>query len=159
MVVAVDGISCPCGRRGCWERYASGSGLGRRGRDEAEAGRAPVLVALAGGDPLAVRGEHVTVAARQGDEMALALIDEMADWTAVGLVNLMQLLDPGMFVLAGGLAEAADVLLGPVCAAYGRRAVSPEHRPPVEIVVAQLGERAGAIGAAILAASAATTAR
>jgi glucokinase len=117
------------------------------------------LVALAGGDPLAVRGEHVTAAARQGDEVALALIDEMADWTAVGLVNLVQLLDPGMLVLAGGLAEAADVLLGPVGAAYERRAVSPERRPLVEIVVAELGERAGAIGAAILAATGATSAR
>ncbi len=158
MVVEVDGIPCPCGRRGCWERYASGSGLGRRGREEGEAGRAPALVALAGGDPLAVRGEHVTVAARQGDEVALALVDEMADWTAVGLVNLLQLLDPGMFVVAGGLAEAADVLLGPVSAAYRRRAVSAEHRPPVDIVMAELGERAGAIGAAIFAATGAESA-
>ncbi len=60
MVVDPNGPPCPCGRRGCWERFASGSGLGRLARDAAHAGQAPHIVALAGGDPEQVRGEHVT---------------------------------------------------------------------------------------------------
>ena len=60
MVIDPDGPRCPCGKRGCWERFASGSGLGRLGREAAEAGDAPRLVELAGGDPESVRGEHVT---------------------------------------------------------------------------------------------------
>ena len=151
MVVEVDGVPCPCGRRGCWERYASGTFLGRRGREEADAGHADAILVLADGDPFAVRGEHVTAAARAGDAVGRRLVQEMAEWVAIGLVNLVQLLDTRRFVLGGGVAEAADVILEPVRGAFDRRAVSPDHRPGVEIVVAELGEQAGAIGAALLA--------
>jgi glucokinase len=151
MVVDVDGVPCACGRRGCWERYASGTGLGRMGRELAEAGRAPRLVELAGGDPAAVRGEHVTTAATEGDPQALAVVDVLAGWIALGLVNLAQALDVSRFVIGGGLAEVGDVLIRPVRAAYDERSVAPEHRPAVEIVAAELGEHAGAVGAALLA--------
>ena len=151
MVVDVGGVPCVCGRRGCWERYASGTGLGRMGRELAEAGRAPRLVELAGGDPRAVGGEHVTTAAAEGDAQALAVVGVLAGWVALGLVNLTQALDVTRFVIGGGLAEAGDVLIDPIRAAYAERAVAPEHRPAVEIVAAQLGEHAGAVGAALLA--------
>jgi glucokinase len=151
MVVERDGIPCVCGRRGCWERYASGTGLGRMGREVAEAGGAPRLVELAGGDPVHVRGEHVTHAAAEGDADALAVLDLLADWVAIGLVNLRQLLDVERFVIGGGLAEAGEVLLTPIRRAFDRRAVTPEHRPPVAIVAAAMGEYAGAVGAALLA--------
>jgi glucokinase len=152
MVVDVGGVQCVCGRRGCWERYASGTGLGRMGRELAEAGRAPRLVELAGGDPLAVRGEHVTTAAAEGDAQATAVVEVLAGWVALGLVNLAQALDVSRFVIGGGLAEAGDVLIAPIRAAYTARAVAPEHRPAVAIVAAELGEHAGAVGAALLAA-------
>jgi glucokinase len=153
MVVDVGGVPCVCGRRGCWERYASGSGLGRMGREAAEAGRAPRLVELAGGDPLLVRGEHVTEAAAEGDPASLALFEVLAGWVAVGLVNLVQALDVSRIVIGGGLAAAGDVLLSPIQRAYDERAVGGDHRPRVEIVAARLGEQAGAVGAAILAAT------
>jgi glucokinase len=156
MVVQRDGVPCPCGRRGCWERYASGTGLGRFAREAAEAGRAPRLVELAGGEALAVRGEHVTAAAAEGDPVAVELVGELAEWVAVGLVNLIQLLDVALVVVGGGLAEAAGVLLEPVRRAVERRQVAPRHRPPVPIVAAELGERAGAVGAALLARSVAS---
>ena len=151
MVVERDGIPCVCGRRGCWERYASGAGLGRMGRELAEAGSAPRLVELAGGDAACVRGEHVTGAAAEGDEGAVGVMALFADWLAIGLMNLTQIVDVSRFVIGGGLVEAGDVLLDPVRAAYERRAVAPEHRPPVEIVPAAMGEYAGAVGAALLA--------
>ena len=74
MQIDPNGPPCPCGRRGCWERFASGSGLGRLARDAAAAGRAHRVVALAGGDPEDVRGEHVTRAALEGDDQALAIM-------------------------------------------------------------------------------------
>jgi glucokinase len=151
MVVDHDGIPCVCGRRGCWERYASGSGLGRMGRELAESGRGARIVALAGGEAMAVRGEHVTVAAAEGDPEAVALLEDLADWFAIGLVNLVHLLDVSRCVIGGGLVEAGALLLDPVRRAFAERVVAPEHRPPVEIVAARLGERAGAIGAALLA--------
>ena len=127
MVVVADGIPCVCGRRGCWERYASGTALG---------------------------GPGMTLAARNGDAEALEAFDTIAGWVALGLVNLVQILDIDRVVIGGGLAESADLLVPRVRAAYDERAVSPEHRPPVEIVAAELGERAGAIGAALLASKA-----
>ena len=135
MVVARGGIPCVCGRNGCWERYASGSALGRMAR---EAG-------------IGERGEDVTIAAIAGDADALAVFDEFADWFAVGLVNLVHVLDVQRCVIAGGVVEAGEVLIEAVRRAFAARIVAPEHRPTVEIVAAQLGERAGAVGAALLA--------
>ena len=151
MVVDPNGPLCPCGRRGCWERFASGSGLGRLGRDAAEAGRADRVVALAGGDPEAVRGEHVTAAAVEGDPGALKVMHDFAWWVALGVANLVNVLDPAVVVIGGGLAEAGDLLIEPVRACYLDLVLAPGHRPPVRIVAAELGDRAGAVGAALLA--------
>jgi glucokinase len=151
MVVDVGGQPCPCGKRGCWERYASGSGLGRLAREAAHAGQVPRVVELAGGDPEAVRGEHVTAAAAAGDPNAKAVMDRFAWWVALGLANLANAFDTECFVLGGGLVEAGGLLLDPVRAAYLDLVEAAEHRPTVEIAPAALGERAGAIGAALLA--------
>lgn len=151
MVVDPNGPLCPCGQRGCWERFASGSGLGRFGREAAQAGRAPGLVALAGGDPEAVRGEHVTRAAAAGDPEAQAVMDRFAWWLALGLANLANILDPGRIVLGGGMVESGRILLDPIRAAFRDLVEGVEHRPEIPIVAAALGERSGAIGAALLA--------
>lgn len=155
MVVDADGVACPCGRRGCWERYASGSGLGRMGREAADAGTGWRLVDLAGGDAGDVRGEHVTTAAAEGDPGALAVVTRFADWFALGLANLVAIVDVRTCVIGGGLLEAGDTLLAPVRVAVAGSLMGGEHRPPVEIVAASLGEHAGAIGAAHLAREAA----
>jgi len=152
MVVDPSGPPCPCGRRGCWERFASGSGLGRIARDAAQAGRADRVVALAGGDADDVRGEHVTAAVAEGDPDALAVLRDFAWWVALGIANLVNVLDPEIVVVGGGLVAAGDALLGPTRAAYAGLVLAHDHRPPVQIVAAQLGPDAGAIGAALLAA-------
>jgi len=154
MVVDPNGPPCPCGKRGCWERFASGTGLGRLARDAAEGGRLDAVVELAGGDPEAVRGEHVTVAARAGDAGALAVLGQFAHWIALGLANLVNVLDPAVIVIGGGLVEAADLLLPEVQSRFAGLVMAGERRPVVPIVAAELGERAGAIGAALLAAQA-----
>jgi glucokinase len=150
MIVDPDGPPCPCGQRGCWERFASGSGLGRLGRLAAEAGRAARVTALAGGEPASVRGEHVTEAAAEGDAEAAAVLVDFGWWVALGLANLANVFDPEAFVLGGGLIGVGDLLLDPVRAAFGGLVTGGAHRPPVAIVPATLGERAGAIGAASL---------
>jgi len=150
MVVDPRGPRCPCGRRGCWERFASGTGLGWLGREAAEAGQFPRGVELAGGVADNVRGEHVTQAAREGDEDALEVMQEFAGWVGLGLGNLVTLLDCSLVVIGGGLVEAGEVLLAPVRTAYLRQVMAPEERQGVRIVPAELGERAGATGAALL---------
>jgi glucokinase len=151
MVVEAQGRMCGCGRRGCWERYASGSALSISAREAARAGRAPRLLALAGGDVEAVAGAHVTAAATEGDVAARAIVEDFAEWVAVGLASLVHVLDVDRCVVGGGLVEAGEVLFGPVRRAFHDRLVAPDHRPGVQVVPARLGERAGAIGAALLA--------
>jgi glucokinase len=151
MVIDPGGPPCPCGQRGCWERFASGSGLGRLAREAAVAGRANRVVELAFGDPEAVRGEHVTAAAAEGDPEATAIMADFGWWVALGLANLANAFDPQLFVLGGGLVEAGKVLMEPVRNAFAQLVEGAQHRPRIEIVAAELGEHAGAIGAALLA--------
>lgn len=152
MVVDPNGPPCPCGRRGCWERYASGSGLGRLARDHVEASGGEVLLASAGGDAEGVRGEHVTEAARAGDPVAVEILRRFGWWVALGLANLADLVDPAVLVLGGGLVEAGDLLLAPVRAAFAELVMGVDHRASIPIEVATTGASAGAIGAALLAA-------
>ena len=150
MVVDPYGPPCVCGRRGCWERYASGSGLARFAREAAVGRRLSRVIDLADGDPEAVRGEHVQRAAREGDRDALAVIDEFGRWVALGLVNLTNALDPDLFVLGGGLAAGADLYLEPIQRWFGELIYSPDLRTHPRVAFAHWNERAGAVGAALL---------
>jgi glucokinase len=151
VVVDPDGPSCPCGRRGCWERYASGSGLARLARLAADRGALTALVAAVGDDAGAIRGEDVTAAAAAGDPEARAVIAEFAGWVALGLVNLTYMFDPEVIVISGGLSADPDQFLPPIRAEFERPRFAGVRRTPPEIRFAQLGPRAGAVGAALLA--------
>ncbi len=150
MVVHPNGPRCPCGRRGCWERYASGSGLAMLAREAATGRRLRAVVEHAGGDPQNVRGEHVQAAAREGDEDALAVIDDFGRWVALGLSNLTNAFDPEMFVLGGGLAAGAELYLDPIVRWYGELLYQPHLRPLPRIEFATWGPLAGAVGAALM---------
>jgi glucokinase len=151
MVVDPAGPPCPCGRRGCWERFASGAGLGLRAREAALAGRMGQVVKLAGGDPESVRGEDVSAAAMAGDPDARRVIEEVGWWLGFGLANLACVLDPECFVLGGGLVHAGDPLLDSARAAFGELVEGGPRRPLAVIVTAAFDERAGAVGAALAA--------
>jgi glucokinase len=150
MVVHPDGPRCPCGRRGCWERYASGSGLAMLAREAATGRRLREVVRHAGGDPQDVRGEHVQAAAREGDPEAIAVIDDFGRWVALGLSNLTNAFDPEMFVLGGGLAAGSDLYLNPIIKWYGELLYQPHLRPMPRVEFATWGPLAGAVGAALL---------
>lgn len=150
MVVDPTGPPCPCGRRGCWERYASGSGLAMLARTAAAGGRLRRVVQRAGNDPEAIRGEQVQIAARDGDPEAIAVIDEFGRWVALGLINLTNAFDPEVFVLGGGLAAGEDLYLEPIRRWFRELIYEPGLRPIPEIAFATTGPLAGAIGAALL---------
>jgi glucokinase len=152
MVVDPDGPLCPCGNRGCWERFASGSGLAWLAQEAGRAGHADRVRELAGGNLDAVRGEHVTRAASEGDADAIAIMGRFGWWLALGLANLSNALDPELIVIGGGLVEAGEVLLGPVRREFVGLVEAAAYRPAIQIRPAQLGERAGAVGAGLLAA-------
>ncbi|MCL3818444.1 ROK family glucokinase [Aeromicrobium wangtongii] len=153
MQVVPGGLSCPCGNRGCWEQYASGRVLTRRAREAADDGT-PFGVELlgdAGGDVLAIGGAHVTAHARRGNEEAMAWIADVGDWLGVGIANLAAALDPGTFVIGGGVSDAGELLLAPTRAAFSRTLTGRGYRAEARIVQAHLGPEAGLIGAADMA--------
>lgn len=146
-----NGPMCACGERGHWESIASGTALGRMARELVAKGGGAALVAAAGGDASAVTGAHVGHAAAQGDSDARALLVQYSENVALGLAGLANILDPECIVIAGGLVELGPLLFGPLREAFRRHFEGVDYRPQVEIVPAQLGERAGAVGAAVLA--------
>ena len=151
MVIDPNGPPCTCGKRGCWERYASGGGLARLAREAALAGTLHESVRLAGGDPELVTGEHVTAAAAEGDAEALRVMEELGWWVGLGLANLVAILDPERIVVGGGLGHAGEMLLEPARHALARLVVGARAREAVPVVKAALGVQGGAVGAALAA--------
>jgi glucokinase len=145
------GPMCACGERGHWEAIASGTALGRMARDLVARGGGAAIVAAAGGDRSAVTGIEVGIAAARGDGDALSLLAQYADNVALGLAGLANILDPERIVIAGGLVELGALLFGPLRDAFRRHVEGADYRPPIDIVPAELGARAGAVGAAVLA--------
>ncbi|MEZ5169891.1 MAG: ROK family protein [Acidimicrobiia bacterium] len=152
-----SGPRCACGETGHWEALASGTALGRLAREWVAAGRAPSVLADAGGTADAVGGHNVTRAAATGADDALALLAEFADRVAVGLAGLANILDPEVIVVGGGVMTVGEALLEPLRRSFGHRIEAPEYRPAIPIVPATLGEDAGAIGAATFARVPSTT--
>ena len=130
MVVHPDGPRCTCGRKGCWEVYASGRGLRM----------------LASGEP----GESVIERARHGETDAVAVLEAYARWVAIGISNVTNVSDPDVIVIGGGVSEAADIIMPMIRRWFVETLYSPEQRKHPDLRTAQLGEHAGAIGAALL---------
>ena len=153
MVVVPDGHRCECGNRGCLEQYASGNVLGREARELARVG-SPVTVPLmerVGGDVDLLVGPLLTEAARDGDPCAVELFEEVGRWLGIGLANLAAALDPGVFVIGGGVSDAGELLLRPARESFRRTLTGRGFRPEPRIVKAALGPEAGLVGAADLA--------
>jgi glucokinase len=156
MRVVPGGVRCGCGNRGCWEMYASGTALVREARDLVISGSplAARLVELCGGDPSALSGPDVTWAAVEGDPAAVELLADLGVWIGEGVASVAAILDPELVVLGGGVSEAGALLLDPALAAFRRQLTGRGHRPEARFALAKLGNNAGMIGAADLAARA-----
>lgn len=127
-IVMPDGPICGCGNRGCVESVT----------------RAGVLAALAGKETAA----EVYAAAQAGDERSIAAVQQVADYLGIGLANVVTLIGPGRIVIGGGIAEAGEGVFGPIEEAVRSR-VTLVPGDAYEIVAAELGSSAGAIGAAL----------
>lgn len=150
--IAKDGPPCQgkCPGRGCLEALASGGALGRAARELAERDPESTLgQALRAGAE--VDGAMVTDLALAGDRQAQALIATVGEHLGVGLAAFANAFDPELILIGGGLARAGELLLGPARRVLEQRAL-PAIREQVQVELAGLGERAGAIGAAIMAA-------
>jgi glucokinase len=151
ITVERDGPLCACGERGHWEAIASGTALGRMARELVRLGGGAQILAAADGAIDAITGVHVEAAARAGDADAHHLLGTYADNVSLGLAALANVLDPELIVIAGGLVEMGPLLFDPLLASFMRHIEGAAYRPNIPIVPAGLGERAGAVGAAVLA--------
>ena len=153
MQVVPNGRRCGCGQRGCWEQYCSGRALLHEAREIADVQPeyGARLLALGGGEPEGIEAVEVTQAAIEGDPAALACFEEIGGWLGQGLADVAALLDPGVFVIGGGVADAGSLLLEPARRAFAERLTGTGHRPVAEVRLAHLGNEAGLVGAADLA--------
>jgi glucokinase len=153
MQVVPQGHRCECGNRGCWEQYSSANALVRDGAElvRSRSPLADALVERTGGDPDRVTGLLINELARSGDQICVQLLAEIGDWLGVGIANLAAALDPGTFVIGGGVSDAGDLLIQPAVTAYRRTLTGRGYRPEARIVRAHLGNEAGLVGAADLA--------
>jgi glucokinase len=158
-MVIEGGLRCGCGNRGCWEQYGSGRALVRDAQDFARISPslAQRMLDLAGGDPDKITGPVVTQAAMEGDPAALEIYRVIAGSIGYGIADLAAILDPGVFVIGGGVAGAGALLRDQVEKAYLERLTGRGRRPQAKVVLAQLSGNAGIVGAADLARSGAET--
>ncbi|MBD3007697.1 MULTISPECIES: ROK family glucokinase [unclassified Streptomyces] len=151
--VVPDGLLCGCGSQGCWEQYASGRALVRYARQRAAATpeNATVLLGLGDGTSEGIEGKHISDAARQGDPVAIDSFRELARWAGAGLADLASLFDPSAFIVGGGVSDEGDLVLEPIRKSFRRWLVGNQWRPHAQVLAAQLGGKAGLVGAADLA--------
>ncbi|MCW2569618.1 MAG: glucokinase [Mycobacterium sp.] len=153
LILEPYGRRCGCGNRGCWERYASGSALVREAQELATI--SPViasrLLELVGGRAEAITGLAVMQAAQEGDEAALEAFRVVGRWLGHGMATLAAVLDPGVFVIGGGVCEAGELLRAPAVATFEERLTARAYRDVPDVRLAELGSEAGIVGAADLA--------
>ncbi len=140
------GRRCKCGNYGCLEAYASGPAIAVRAREALEGGEPSALLVMAGGDLSRITAQTVYECAKTGDRIASEVVRETARFIGTGIANLLNVFNPDVVVLAGGVAQAGEDLFGPLRAEVKRRAFKPAV-DACRIVAGTLGGQAGLVGA------------
>jgi len=153
MGIDYNGPLCPCGKRGCIEVLASGPGIARRARQKVASHPESALLKLAGGNVEAVTGEMVNQAYQAADPIAREVMEETIDVLAYWLGNIVDLLEPDVIVMGGGVSTTLAPFLGEMRERWKGRVVNP-WPDQVPLVLARYGEEAGIAGAAALCESA-----
>ena len=150
MTIIPCGPLCGCGDRGCLEAVASGTAIARRARERVARSVPTLLAELAEGDPERITAKLVAEAASQGDVEAQEILAEAMNYLGIGMANLVNLFNPQLIVIGGGLTNIGEALFGPVRRTIDRRAF-PVPAQAVRVVRAALGDNVGVLGAAAVA--------
>ena len=153
MIVEQTGEKHLTGARGPWEYYVSGPGLRRLAQQAASRGDFTNALKQAG-SVAAITSEHAHTQIMGNDAQALAVLDDFCRYAAVGIANLVHISDPELVVISGGLVDIGEPLVEGIRKWTRRYVLGGDRRPEVEIVPAQCGSTAGAVGAGLLAAKA-----
>jgi glucokinase len=144
--IDMNGRRCKCGNYGCLEAYASGPNIADRARERIENEDGSVLAKLVKGKLDKITAAHVYEAANAGDEAALDVVKETARFLGAGVANLLNVFNPDVVVIAGGVTDAGDALFEPLRAEARRRAFKPAY-DACRIVPGSLKGTAGVAGA------------
>jgi glucokinase len=150
MTIDDDGPLCNCGNRGCWETLASGTALAREAKDRIKEGVRTSILEYAEGNVEKVTAKVIHSAAKQGDSLAKELIARTGYYVGVGLANLINIFNPELIVIGGGLSNIGDMLLKPAFKTARERAYK-EIFQAVRVASAELGRNSGVLGAAAFA--------
>jgi len=150
MTIDSNGPKCNCGNTGCWETLASGTALAREARKRIKSGAETSIVDYAGGDIDKVNAEAVHKAARRGDALAKELIVQTGYYIGVGLASLINIFNPELIIIGGGLSSIGDMLLEPAYKVAEERAYRVAF-DSVRFARPALGRNSGVIGAAAYA--------
>jgi glucokinase len=151
MVLEVNGPKCTCGNRGCWEAFASRSALFRQVQDAVKDGQKTVLTDMLGNDLKDLRSGDLRKAIKQGDKLVEHIVEEAAKYTGVAVANLINVLNPEVIVLGGGLMDALENEMMPMVVESAREHAFPGTDKGVKILPSKLGDDAGITGGAVLA--------
>ena len=149
MITVAGGEQCTCGNRGCWERYASATALIRMAKTALGNNTESLIYKSVNGKINDITAKTVIDAAKAGDKLALKIFDEYTYHLCVGLINIINCLDPEVIVLGGGVSHAGDILLEAINKKLPEL-VFYKTMPRARVVLASLGNDAGIIGAAML---------
>lgn len=155
-VIKMGGEQCTCGRRGCFEAYASATALIRDARRMLEKestdkqAESSAILKLCGGDMEKLEAKHIFDAVKLGDEAAGELFSNYAEYLAEGIANIINILQPELICIGGGVSKAGDMLLEPVKEKVAGKIFSKNSAKNTDIKLARLDNDAGIIGAALL---------
>lgn len=150
MVIEVDGPQCTCGRKGCFEVFSSATGLIRMTREAAEKDSSSILHEYYQQDGNRYSARHAFNAMRAGDKAGKEVVDKYCKYLAAGITNTINIFQPDVLCIGGGVCNEGDPLLIPVKELVEKEVYTRMIDKNTKIVVAELGNDAGIIGAAFL---------
>jgi glucokinase len=151
MVIEVGGPKCGCGNRGCFEALASRGAIFRRIQTAVKEGQKTVLTDMLGDDLEDLRSGDLRKAIRRGDKFVDRVIEEAAEYTGIAVANLINILNPEVVVLGGGVMDQLEDEMMAIVIETARDYVMPGTMKGIEIVASKLGDDAGISGGAVLA--------
>ncbi len=150
MVICVDGEQCNCGRRGCWEQYASATALIAQTKDAMRHDHDSKMWQLVNDNIDAVSGRTAFDAMRMGDKTGKAVVDRYVYYLAAGVINIINALQPEIICIGGGVGHEGETILEPLRTHVKRERYSIYAANQTKIMAAELGNDAGIFGAALL---------
>ena len=155
VVIQTGGKQCTCGRRGCWETYSSATGLTNMTREHLiqarKEGRKTIIEDMINGNLDNCNARVSFAAMKQGDEVGKEIVDEYIEYLASGIASIINIFQPNVLSIGGGVCGEKDYLLKPLTEkVFGQTYTKTGVSPQCELKIAELGNDAGIIGAAVL---------